>query len=194
MRYVIVDLEATCWEHARDARRMETIEIGAVELLSSRGPTARSFGRFVRPVSEPTLSDFCTRLTTIRQSDVDRAERFPQVFWAFVEWIGPGPFVWGSWGAYDLGQLQTDCRRHGMIFPPEMERHINLKTEFARVLGVKSCGMMKALQQVGLKPVGTHHRGLDDAANIAPLAMRILPIVEEVEAIDPHAAGSAEAE
>jgi inhibitor of KinA sporulation pathway (predicted exonuclease) len=45
VRYIIVDLEATCWENVRDYERMETIEIGAVELLSAH-ESGVSCGRF----------------------------------------------------------------------------------------------------------------------------------------------------
>lgn len=175
MRYVIVDLEATCWEDVRDYDRMETIEIGAVELASAEGPPAREFGRFVRPVAERRLSDFCQRLTTIRQKDVDRADVFSVVFAEFVEWIGAEPFVLGSWGGYDLTQFRTDCARHGVALPATFERHVNLKKEFARVFGAKSSGMERALACVGLPLEGTHHRGIDDARNIARLAVLVLP-------------------
>ncbi|MHC5538348.1 exonuclease domain-containing protein [Singulisphaera rosea] len=93
MRYIVVDLEATCWENVRDYDRMETIEIGAVELVAADTPSCREFSRFIRPVAEPRLSDFCQRLTTIRQRDVDRADPFSVVFPDFVNWIGEDPFV-----------------------------------------------------------------------------------------------------
>ena len=157
---------------------MEIIEIGAVRLVSPTGPTDGEFGRFVRPVAHPQLSDFCTRLTSITQSDVDGAEPFSAVFWEFVNWIGPEPFALCSWGAYDLGQFRLDCARHDIAFPASFERHINLKAEFARVFGVKSCGMKAALAHVRLPLEGTHHRGLDDARNIARLGEMILPRLE----------------
>ena len=82
MRYGVVDLEATCWEERGSPERMEIIEIGAVLLASSRGPAEREHGSFVRPVESPLLSDFCTRLTSIRQQDVDGAP---------LGWKGPAP-------------------------------------------------------------------------------------------------------
>lgn len=179
MRYIIVDLEATCWENVRDAGRMEIIEIGAVELPSAESPPAREFSRFVRPVAEPELSDFCRRLTTIRQRDVDAADDFKTVFPEFVEWIGDDePFVLCSWGGYDLSQFRTDCQRHGLALPASFERHVNLKQAFARRLGIKPCGMNRALARAGLPLTGTHHRGIDDARNIARLAALILPQLE----------------
>lgn len=177
MRFIIVDLEATCWEDVRDYDRMETIEIGAVELLSADGAPAREFARFVRPVVEPELSPFCRRLTTIRQRDVDAAEGFGAVFPAFVAWIGPDPFVLCSWGGYDLTQFRGDCARHGLALPATFERHVNLKQEFARAFSVKPCGLERALAQVGMTLEGTHHRGIDDARNIARLAALVLPLV-----------------
>lgn len=178
MRYIIVDLEATCWEYVRDFDRMEVIEIGAVELPAGDSPPTREFSRFIRPVAEPQLSDFCQRLTTIRQKDVDRADYFWAVFPAFLEWIGDEPFVLCSWGGYDLTQFRTDCGRHRLAFPASFERHVNLKKEFARLLGVKQCGMERALAHAGLPLTGTHHRGIDDAWNIARLAVLVLPRLE----------------
>lgn len=178
MRYIVVDVEATCWENVRDFGRMEIIEIGAVELPKADSVPTRDFGCFIRPVAEPLLSEFCCRLTTIRQQDVDQADIFSVVFHEFLEWIGHEPFVLCSWGGYDLTQFRIDCGRHGMKLPPSFERHINLKKEFARARGTKVCGMARALAHAGLPLHGTHHRGIDDARNIARLAALVLPAVE----------------
>jgi inhibitor of KinA sporulation pathway (predicted exonuclease) len=178
MRYIVVDLEATCWADVRDYARMETIEIGAVELPAADGPPTREFSRFVRPAVEPELSEFCRRLTTIRQKDVGRSDEFPTVLVEFAEWIGEDPFVLCSWGGYDLTQFRTDCDRHGLTLPESFERHVNLKKAFARLVGIKECGMERALAHMGLPLDGTHHRGIDDARNIARLAVLVLPQLE----------------
>ena len=183
MRYIIVDLEATCWENVRDYDRMEIIEIGAIELPACNEPPSREFTQFIRPVVERELSEFCRRLTTIRQRDVDAAHEFWSVFPSFLEWIGNDPFILCSWGEYDLTQFRTDCNRHGFAFPRSFERHINLKKEFARLMSVKVCGMERALSLVGLPLEGTHHRGIDDARNIARLAALVLPVLESSDAL-----------
>ena len=69
MHHIICDLEATCWAEERRPERMEIIEIGAVKLASPAGPVLGEFDALVRPVLEPTLSDFCRELTGIRQID-----------------------------------------------------------------------------------------------------------------------------
>lgn len=175
MRYVIVDLEATCWETGNNPKRMEIIEIGAVLLASSSGPVESDFASFVRPVVSRKLSDFCTQLTSIQQEEVDQAEFFWEVFPRFVEWIGTEPFYLCSWGAYDLNQFRTDCERHKLTLPPTFEKHINVKREFSRNKGTKPIGMKGALAMMEIPLEGTHHRGIDDARNIAKLAQIILP-------------------
>ena len=178
MHYVIIDLEATCWETGQRLDRMEIIEIGAVLLESSCGPVLRTFAAFVRPVESPVLSDFCRQLTSIQQADVDAAESFPRVLSRLLQWIGPEIYALCSWGAYDLGQLRVDCARHGIALPTPFERHINLKQQYSLWRGVRPTGMKGALRREGIALEGTHHRGADDAQNIAKLAMRILPWLE----------------
>lgn len=178
MRYVILDLEATCWAEGNSPARMETIEIGAVMLDSASGPISSEFTAFVKPVLEPTLSDFCTQLTSIRQEDVGNAETFDIVFPKFVEWIGDAPFRLCSWGGYDLGQFRTDCGRHALAFPSSFESHINLKREFSHLRGVKLMGMKAALGVLKILLEGTHHRGIDDARNITKIALTFLPRLE----------------
>jgi len=178
MRYIVVDLEATCWSENQTPERMEIIEIGAVELPSSTLKAEREFQSFVRPLSEPQLSDFCCRLTKITQVEVDTAPLFPVVFEKFVSWIGDADFTLCSWGNYDLEQFRLECRRHGVTFPRKLGVHINLKAAYSRVFGQSRSGLMSAMKQQGLQPIGIHHRGIDDARNIARLANLILPKVE----------------
>ena len=182
MRYVIVDLEATCWETGQTLGRMEIIEIGAVMMESSCGPVNREFAAFIKPVASPQLSEFCTRLTSIRQEDIDQAEYFWTVFPQFVNWTGEEPFRLCSRGAYDLNQFRTDCARHNMEFPASFENHINLKKEFSRQKSVKPTGMRGALAMLNIPLVGTHHRGIDDARNIAKIAAHLLPQMEDTKA------------
>jgi inhibitor of KinA sporulation pathway (predicted exonuclease) len=175
MRYIVVDLEATCWENVRAPERQEIIEIGAVMLETAGGPVSSEFGAFVHPVASHTLSDFCIHLTSIKQEDVDGADRFPDVFAQFLQWIGDGPLRLCSWGRYDLNQLQRDCDRHGIAFPDALRAHVNLKEEFTRWKGTRRLGMKAALETLGLSLAGTHHRGIDDARNIGAIAMQLLP-------------------
>jgi inhibitor of KinA sporulation pathway (predicted exonuclease) len=171
---VVLDLEATCWQKGTRPERMETIEFGAVRLVSQTWDAASEFSSFVKPVAEPVLSEFCRRLTGIQQSDVDAAPLFPTVMEAFLDWIGEEPVALCSWGGYDIRQLQVDCRRHGISFPAALNSHINLKIEFASRQVTKPCGMKQALKILGIPLEGEHHRAIDDARNIAKIARTLL--------------------
>lgn len=168
--YLVVDLEATCDERHFPRDQMETIEVGAVLVDPDTLEPMDEFVTFVKPVVRPWLTAFCTQLTSITQADVDAAPVFSQAMQDWAAWL-PGPAVFGSWGAYDKLQLLQDARRHGVDLPVDTERHLNLKAEFAKATGMRRCGMARALERAGLPLVGTHHRGIDDARNIA----RLLP-------------------
>jgi 3'-5' exoribonuclease 1 len=174
-RFIIVDLEATCDESGFDRAKMEIIEIGAVEMLAADATHSREFVRFIRPVITPKLSQFCTNLTSITQNDVDNADGFSVVFREFLDWIGDAPFIFCSWGQYDLNQIKQDCERHNFPFPQELENHINIKKLYAEVQNIRPMGMDGALRHAGLPLIGFHHRGIDDARNIAALARLVLP-------------------
>jgi inhibitor of KinA sporulation pathway (predicted exonuclease) len=133
----------------------------------------KEYSSFVRPVRNPILSDFCTTLTTITQVEVDSAGIFPIVFAEFLSWIGnTDNILIGSWGAYDLKQLDQDCYFH-KIKNPFKDRHINLKKRFSELHDVKKFGMKGALKALGLEIEGTHHRGIDDANNIFRICQHV---------------------
>lgn len=169
--YLVVDLEATCDDAGAVPRaESEIIEIGAVRVDGRTLAPIGELQAFVRPIVHPRLTAFCTRLTTIRQADVDAARPFPEVASELAA-FGAGA-LFCSWGNYDRDQLARDAARHRTALPLPGP-HLNLKAEFARVRGGRPQGMRGALARVGLAIAGTHHRGIDDARNIA----RLLPFV-----------------
>ncbi|MFT3880520.1 MAG: 3'-5' exonuclease [Gemmatales bacterium] len=178
---IICDLEATCWNDGEYRHKMEIIEIGAVRIR--QGAIVDEFSGFVRPVVHPQLSDFCKELTTITQYQVDEAQPFPVVFAQFIDWIGPAPFVFCSWGRYDLHQLQHDVEQHELRWPVQLDCHLNIKRCFALFRNVQPCGMERALQLMKVPLEGTHHRGIDDARNIARLTLLMLPWLLETQSI-----------
>lgn len=171
--YLVVDLEATCADDAAVPKHeMEIIEIGAVMVTASRLEAVGEFQTFVRPVRNPRLTPFCTQLTSITQAQVDAAPGFAAAMQAFGEWaFAHDDVLFCSWGDYDRKQFRQDCEHHGVAYPFG-SGHFNVKRAFARHgQRRKAPGMAGALRHVGLELLGTHHRGIDDARNIA----RLLP-------------------
>jgi inhibitor of KinA sporulation pathway (predicted exonuclease) len=168
--YLVIDLEATCDADQRLPRHeTEIIEIGAVLCDGQTLQPAAEFQTFVRPIRHPRLTAFCTALTTIRQADVDRAPVFPQAIERLRRFVDGRDFLFCSWGDYDRNQFRRDAERHRVRLPLGA-RHLNLKQAFQQATGAaRLLGTGQALASVGLTLEGTHHRGIDDARNIAKL-------------------------
>jgi len=171
--YLIIDLEATCWEYPE--KEKEIIEIGAV-LIDKNYKILGEYQSFVRPVKNPILSKFCKDLTSITQEEVDNAEIFPVVFEKFINWVIQTAkckiedITLCSWGYYDKKQLMKDCQFHNIKYP--FITHRSIKHEFAKKRRTKPVGLKKALEICGIKFEGTHHRALDDAKNIAKIFIK----------------------
>lgn len=173
MKYIVMDLESTCWETPAKPETREIIEIGAVRLDDSLSPDGE-YDRFVRPTENPQLSRFCQDLTHISQADIDNADQFSVVFPDFLAWISDGSYSIASWGEYDIKQIQIDCKRQSLKVPKRFKKsHINVKELFAEKKHTRPCGMTQALQMMNIPPTGTHHRGIDDARNIATIFRRL---------------------
>lgn len=167
--FLIIDFEATCCDQRSVPRQeMEIIEIGAAMVSRHTLTLQADFQAFIKPVRHPELTPFCTELTSIQQADVDSAAEFPEVLERFLEWSQPfAPCLFCSWGDYDKSQLKQDCRYHRVPYPFP-EAHLNLKKQFSISMGfTKKFGMAQALKRAGLELEGTHHRGIDDARNMA---------------------------
>lgn len=194
--YLVLDLEATCCD--RDSipkEQMETIEIGAVMVerktltsISSSYPQGiAEFQTFIRPITHPKLTEFCTQLTSITQADVDNAPKFKEAMAIFEQWLTNYPnYLFCSWGKFDQLQIKKDCRLHEIPFPLG-RKHFNLKTRFARSQHLKQrVPMPQALDLIQAPLEGTLHRGIDDARNLVKLLPYALGVEAIAKTIDPE--------
>jgi inhibitor of KinA sporulation pathway (predicted exonuclease) len=167
---LIVDLESTCCDKdSIPTGEHEIIEIGAVMLYTSTLKIVDEFTTFIQPKLHPTLTTFCTELTTIKQYDVDTAPDFPLAAERFSQWLSSySNYLFCSWGNYDRNHLASDSLRYE-IDNPIQAPHLNIKKRFAKQMKIKPMGMQRALDLVDIELTGTHHRGIDDARNIALL-------------------------
>jgi inhibitor of KinA sporulation pathway (predicted exonuclease) len=170
-QYIIVDLEATCDDRISNTfnrDEMEIIEIGAVRLDRNLN-VVDEFQTFISPIRTTELTEFCKTLTTITQDEVDSAPSFKEAMENFYNWIGDtSNTIWMSWGQYDKNQFDKDHEYHEL--ENKLPTHRNAKVLFSQAIGVKKgFGMVRALKRAGIELDGTHHRGIDDARNIAKL-------------------------
>jgi len=168
MKYIILDLEATCDDKSQIQN--EIIEIGAIK-LNGHLEKIDEFQSFIRPIVNPILTPFCKNLTTIEQSDVDSAADFPEVLSKFQKWIGED-YVLGSWGFYDKNQFEKDCI-FWKLDTKWLKNHISIKHQYQTIKGdKKGLGVGRALKVEGFKFDGTPHRGIDDARNISKIFVK----------------------
>jgi inhibitor of KinA sporulation pathway (predicted exonuclease) len=82
--------------------------------------------------------------------------------------------VWASYGDFDRRQFERECRLKQVPYPFG-SRHLNVKTLFAIKHRLnEEIDMDKALALLGLKLIGTHHRGVDDAYNVARILYALI--------------------
>lgn len=168
-RVLVVDVEATCWDGDPPAgETSEIIEIGVCELDVESGERLGKHSILVRP-ERSTVSAFCTSLTTLTAEQVSTGVTYAEACAVLRGQFRSRDRVWASYGDYDRKQFE---RQGNYPFGP---RHVNVKTLFAlsRVLP-REVGLAEALAVAGLPLEGTHHRGDDDAWNIAALFGGIL--------------------
>lgn len=169
-KILVIDLEATCWQGVQPKDQVsEIIEIGICVLDINTGNISKNKGILVKP-TKSRVSQFCTELTTITQEMLDEdGISFPDACKLLRTEYDAHQYTWASYGAYDLKMLNNQCQIRNIDYPLSQD-HINVKELFSQVKGLnKKVGMNGALHILGLPLEGTHHRGVDDAKNIAKI-------------------------
>lgn len=174
-KIVVVDIESTCWEGTPpQGMESDIIEIGVCLLDVHTGEITDNKGIMVKP-ERSEISAFCTELTTITPQMIEeQGITFQAALKQLkVEYDTPSR-AWASFGAYDKKQFERQCAALGRGYPFSPS-HINVKTLFAlkKKLPFEQ-GMDGALKTLNLPLEGTHHRGIDDARNIAKILREIL--------------------
>lgn len=174
-KILVVDLEATCWEKdPPEGQKKEIIEIGMCDLDIKNKKIENKQSIIVKPMFS-TISEYCTKLTTITQEQVDAGIQFKDACdIVYKRRSESGVRVWSSYGDYDRIQFEGECDLKGVKYPLT-SKHINVKTLFALAYNIpKEVGLAGALNILKMPLDGTHHRGDDDAWNIAKILLHII--------------------
>lgn len=175
--YFVIDFEAT--GITQDSRTWEIVEFPITVVDARQRKTLEcEFHSFVRPTEHPQLSTECMQKCGIAQATVDAAPPLAEVVQSIVEWVDQlaleGTAVVLTCGNYDLGTaLRTESERKRIALPPWLRCWVNVKVPFEMGFG-RRVGMKGMLEHLGLALDGWHHCGLDDARNIAKIAIELL--------------------
>lgn len=171
---LVIDIESTCWSGPPPSGQIsEIIEVGlcTVDLLTLERRNRRSI--MVKPLNSQ-VSKFCTELTSITGEMLLDAEPLPHAVEILRTEYCSAERLFVSWGDYDRCQFERNCRHYSLSYPFG-PTHLNVKNLFSAAYGLpRELGIDAACEHVGVKMEGTHHRGVDDAWNIAGLFALIL--------------------
>lgn len=173
---MILDIEHTCSiDGSIPPNEREIIELGAVVVDIKSLEIIDEFSALVKPQRNPEISNFCSQLTGITQSELDNSDDFKTVFSDFLHWYPKtSKVLFATWGSYDLVQINIDCVSHNLpYFSPDAV--LNLKKIFKKVNKLKKpVGLARALELCQCEYEGSRHRALDDARNTVKLLPYIL--------------------
>ncbi|QDU95650.1 3'-5' exonuclease [Lignipirellula cremea] len=171
---LVIDVESTCWNRPPPPNQIsEIIEIGlcTVDMATLRRREKRCI--LVSP-ARSHVSQFCTSLTGITPDLVEHADDLATAVDLLMNKYKSRERLFASWGDYDRGQFERNCRDY-MLPYPFGPTHLNVKTLFSLALGLpEELEIDAACDRVGLPMEGDHHRGVDDAWNIANLFLLLL--------------------
>jgi inhibitor of KinA sporulation pathway (predicted exonuclease) len=176
---LVIDIESTCWDGGMPPKgeANDIIEIGLAPLEVSTGKRLEKRSILVRP-ERSKVSPFCTQLTTLTQEQVSTGIRFKDACKLLEDEYHSSERLWASYGDYDRRQFEKQCRDEGVRYPFGPS-HLNVKSLFAVGRGLPAeIGLPQAMALLGLKLEGTHHRGHDDAWNIAAILAEMLKRVK----------------
>jgi inhibitor of KinA sporulation pathway (predicted exonuclease) len=171
---LVIDVESTCWEGTPPrGQSSEIIEIGlcVVDLQLLERRERRSI--MVKPMMSE-IGDFCTRLTGITPDMVAHAEPLSVAVQVLRDQYRSDDRLFASWGDYDRSQFVRNCRAYDLRYPFG-PTHLNVKNLFSIALGLPhELELDVASARFGIAMEGSHHRGGDDAWNVARLLCLLL--------------------
>lgn len=172
---LVIDVEATCWAGAPpEGQESEVIEIGICPLDVATGERLARRSILVKPACSK-ISEFCTQLTSLTPKQVDKnGISFAKACALLERKYGTKKRVWASYGDYDRNLFQRQCKARDVQYPFS-SGHINVKSLFGIMHALPyEVGMARAMAMCGLEVEGRHHRGDDDAWNIALLLSTLI--------------------
>lgn len=173
---LVIDVESTCWEPPEQplpGEISEIIEIGLAVVDIKELKIVKNSSILIKP-QRSKVSKFCTKLTTLTQDQVDKGVSFQEAMKLLKSEFKSNDRTFVSWGDYDRKMFERNCRDYNVQYPFG-PRHLNLKNCFTMLHGLeREPGMDDALLHLKLKLEGTHHRGIDDAKNIANIFLNTL--------------------
>ncbi|XP_056136404.1 ERI1 exoribonuclease 2 [Lampris incognitus] len=174
---IVIDFESTCWREKNNYGQ-EIIEFPAVLLNTYTGEIDSVFHTYIQPQEHPTLSEFCTELTGITQTQVEAGVPLHICLSRFSRWLqtlqlqkgvifpkelrttapltSQKPCAFLTWSDWDLGVcLHYECKRKQLHKPDVLNSWIDLRATYRQFYNRKPKGLNGALQDLGIQFSGS---------------------------------------
>ncbi len=171
---IVVDVESTCWKgRPPEGQASDIIEVGICLLDVQTLERSEKRSIMVKP-TRSEVSEFCTELTSITPEQVVEAGSLADACRTLRKEFRARDRTWASFGDYDRRQFERCCTALGVSYPFG-PTHFNVKSALALARGLdREPSLIEAVESLGLSFEGTHHRGDDDAWNIAVVLAELL--------------------
>lgn len=169
---VVIDLECTCWNFKEEGQVQEVIEIGVCVLNAQTGEIRKPRSLLVKP-QFGQVSEFCTRLTSLTQQDVEAGMHFSEAVRILQKEYLTRHRPLAAFGR-DWRMLHRDCALHGLPSPLNASLINIASIARLRMQSQTEVGLKAACQHLNLEFEGQHHRGLDDAMMAAKILRELL--------------------
>lgn len=172
----VIDMELTCDLAPLPKEEQEIIEIGIEVLDSKTLKCVYTAQTTVKPLRNPTLSEYCKNLTHITQEEIDESLDLDMAVFYLLENnnLSVDDFIWCAWGD-DPIWLQKELWIQGskIVFD---KRFINLS-----LIDGHRRSLSKALAANNIIQQQPIHRALPDAMSTADLARKYKITVEDIQ-------------
>jgi inhibitor of KinA sporulation pathway (predicted exonuclease) len=203
--YVVLDFEATCERDSPDYNH-EIIEfpvaLVSINKQNNNIQIVDQLQLYIKPVRNPTLTDFCTELTGITQDKVDNGISLTEALQTIHKWLQSHQLIHKEYdecleyhysetelrnelkqlkgfsfvtdGPWDIRDyLEKECIAKRIEKPFYYSQWINMRSKFAEFYNQRG-GINKMLSHLKMKFEGREHSGLDDSKNIARICIRMI--------------------
>lgn len=185
MVYIVLDLEfnqAFPFKTGKKAEPnpecpFEIIQIGAVKLNDAL-EQVDTFNVLIRPQIYPRLHPFVEKITKIHPEQLAGQPAFPEIYPAFLEFIGKEEAVLCTWGGDDVKSLFRNIYFHDLDADALTNQFLNIQPFASAYLNHeegKAIGLKNAVTELGIPEDGAYHDALNDAVYTAKIFQIVRP-------------------
>ncbi|CAK75902.1 unnamed protein product (macronuclear) [Paramecium tetraurelia] len=171
---ILFDIQVSCIEDNRQNYNQEIIEISAKVYDIDQRKIVRNFQKYIKPVDNPIISEFCTKQTGIKQFQINNGISLQQAINQLTDIFKElGRFCIITKGDFDLLILKKEAQRKNIKLVRNFTYYINIKKVFPKSLrsktSLKDPSMTEMLECCGLLQYDNHESEtakVDDLANL----------------------------